>query len=80
MALPPAVCIVGIIICGLAGRRKEGELSDEEKKASIGEFALAYGGYGMDGTAGPDPFDNHYRIRKQTWYDCGTLIWRKDMS
>jgi len=32
------VCIAGIFICGLAGMRKEGQLSEEEKKASIKEF------------------------------------------
>ncbi len=32
------VCIVGIFICGLAGMRKEGRLSEEQKKASIKEF------------------------------------------
>lgn len=38
-----AVCLIGIIVCGKAGMRKEKELSDEEKKASIEEFNLTKG-------------------------------------
>ena len=37
------VCIAGIFICGLAGIRKEGQLSEEEKKASIKEFHFLKG-------------------------------------
>lgn len=37
------ICIVGIFICGLAGMRKEGQLSEEEKKASIKEFSFLKG-------------------------------------
>jgi L-rhamnose-H+ transport protein len=38
-----AVCLAGISICGYAGIRKEREVSEEEKKATIKEFALAKG-------------------------------------
>ncbi len=38
-----AVCLVGISICGYAGIRKEREVTEEEKKATIKEFALAKG-------------------------------------
>lgn len=34
------ICVIGICICGKAGMMKEGELSEEEKKASIQEFSL----------------------------------------
>jgi L-rhamnose-H+ transport protein len=37
------VCLLGIAINGLAGRRKERELSDAAKKASIAEFNFAKG-------------------------------------
>ncbi|MCO5238973.1 MAG: L-rhamnose/proton symporter RhaT [Chitinophagaceae bacterium] len=37
------VCLVGIAICGLAGMRKEKELTKEEKQASIKEFNLKVG-------------------------------------
>jgi L-rhamnose-H+ transport protein len=37
------VCIVGIVLGGTAGRRKEAELSDEQKQASIAEFNFAKG-------------------------------------
>lgn len=37
------VCLVGIGICGLAGMRKEKELTTEEKQASIQEFNLKVG-------------------------------------
>jgi L-rhamnose-H+ transport protein len=37
------VCLVGIFICGRAGMRKEKELSEENKKASVAEFNLAKG-------------------------------------
>jgi L-rhamnose-H+ transport protein len=39
------VCLAGIAMCGLAGRRKEKELSDAEKKASIAEFNFAKGAW-----------------------------------
>jgi L-rhamnose-H+ transport protein len=35
-----AVCLAGIFICGRAGMRKEKDLSEEQKKASIAEFSL----------------------------------------
>lgn len=38
-----AVCLGGIAVCGLAGMRKEGELSAEEKTATIKEFNLIKG-------------------------------------
>ncbi len=38
-----AVSLVGIGICGLAGRRKENELSDEQQKGGVAEFALGKG-------------------------------------
>ncbi|MFO7973224.1 MAG: L-rhamnose/proton symporter RhaT [Candidatus Hydrogenedentota bacterium] len=38
-----AVCLGGITICGWAGVRKEGELSDEEKQATIKEFNFTKG-------------------------------------
>jgi L-rhamnose-H+ transport protein len=38
-----AVCLAGIAICGRAGMRKEKELSDAEKKASIAEFSFVKG-------------------------------------
>jgi L-rhamnose-H+ transport protein len=37
------VCILGIVICGLAGRRKEVELSDDQKKLTTKEYALGKG-------------------------------------
>ncbi len=37
------VCLVGIYVCGRAGMRKEKELSDEQKTASIAEFNLPKG-------------------------------------
>jgi L-rhamnose-H+ transport protein len=37
------VCILGIAISGRAGMLKEGELSDEEKRASVKEFSLGKG-------------------------------------
>jgi L-rhamnose-H+ transport protein len=37
------VCLTGIAICGWAGMRKEKELSDAEKKASIAEFSFVKG-------------------------------------
>ncbi len=39
------VCLAGIAICGRAGMRKEGELSDAEKKASIAEFNFVKGAW-----------------------------------
>src|SRR5512135_2694559 len=37
------VCLAGIAMCGLAGMRKEKELSEAEKKASIAEFSFVKG-------------------------------------
>lgn len=37
------VCVTGIAICGKAGIMKEGELSEEQSKASIAEFSLVKG-------------------------------------
>ena len=37
------VCLTGIGLCGQAGMRKERELTDEQKKAGIREFALGKG-------------------------------------
>ncbi len=37
------ICILGIAICGKAGIMKEGELSEEESKASVAEFSLVKG-------------------------------------
>lgn len=37
------VCLVGIAVCGKAGLSKEGELSTDEKKASITEFSFVKG-------------------------------------
>jgi len=38
-----AVCVAGIGICGYSGMRKERELTEEQKKATIAEFALIKG-------------------------------------
>lgn len=38
-----AVCIIGIAMSGKAGLRKENELSDEKKKASVSEFQFGKG-------------------------------------
>ena len=38
-----ALCLAGIAICGYAGVCKERELSDEEKQATIAEFAVGRG-------------------------------------
>jgi len=38
-----AICLVGISVCGCAGIRKERELTEEEKRKTIQEFALAKG-------------------------------------
>lgn len=38
-----AVCLTGIVICGIAGTMKEKELGDEEKKKSVAEFSLGKG-------------------------------------
>ena len=38
-----AVCLAGISICGYAGIRKEREVTEEEKKKTIKEFALVKG-------------------------------------
>ncbi len=38
-----AVSLTGILICGLAGRRKDNELSSEEQKGAVAEFALGRG-------------------------------------
>ncbi|NLH77648.1 MAG: L-rhamnose/proton symporter RhaT [Acidobacteria bacterium] len=40
-----AVCLTGIAMCGRAGMRKEKELSDAEKKASIAEFDFVKGAW-----------------------------------
>ena len=37
------VCLGGIVVCGLAGMRKERQLSDEEKKSSVKEFNFVAG-------------------------------------
>ncbi len=37
------LCLVGIGVCGLAGVRKEGELTEEAKRATIGEFDFKKG-------------------------------------
>ncbi len=37
------VCLGGIAVCGLAGIRKERELTEEQKKESVTEFALVKG-------------------------------------
>jgi L-rhamnose-H+ transport protein len=37
------VCVIGIVLGGKAGRRKEAELSDEQKQASIAEFNFTKG-------------------------------------
>jgi L-rhamnose-H+ transport protein len=39
------VCLAGIALCGRAGMRKEKELSDAEKKASIAEFSFVKGAW-----------------------------------
>lgn len=38
-----ASCLAGIGVCGLAGMRKEAELTDAEKRQSVEEFALGKG-------------------------------------
>jgi L-rhamnose-H+ transport protein len=40
-----AVCLSGIAMCGRAGMKKEKELSDAEKKASIAEFSFVKGAW-----------------------------------
>ena len=45
------VCVIGIVTCGLAGHRKEGELSSDEQKEGVAEFALGKG-FAMDTVAG----------------------------
>jgi len=37
------VCLIGIAVCGMAGMRKERELSTEQKKASVSEFSFVKG-------------------------------------
>jgi L-rhamnose-H+ transport protein len=37
------VCLAGIFLCGKAGMLKEGELSEEKKKASVQEFNMSKG-------------------------------------
>jgi L-rhamnose-H+ transport protein len=39
------VCLTGIAMCGRAGMRKERELTDAEKKASIAEFSFVKGAW-----------------------------------
>lgn len=38
-----AVCLMGITLCGYAGIRKEGELTEEQTKETIQEFSLVKG-------------------------------------
>jgi L-rhamnose-H+ transport protein len=38
-----ATCLVGIVICGMAGMRKEAELTPEQQRQVVGEFALGKG-------------------------------------
>ena len=38
-----AVCLAGIGMCGLAGVRKDAELTDEQKRKAVREFALGKG-------------------------------------
>ena len=38
-----AICLIGIAICGLAGIRKEAELTEEQKKDSVSEFSFVKG-------------------------------------
>ncbi len=38
-----AACLAGIVVSGMAGRSKERELSDEQKKATIREFSFGKG-------------------------------------
>jgi len=39
------ICLTGIAMCGRAGMRKERDLSDAEKKASIAEFSFVKGAW-----------------------------------
>jgi L-rhamnose-H+ transport protein len=39
------VCLTGIAMCGSAGRRKERELTEAEKRASIAEFSFVKGAW-----------------------------------
>ncbi len=38
-----AICLAGIAVTGMAGMSKEGELSEEEKKAAVREFSFVKG-------------------------------------
>jgi L-rhamnose-H+ transport protein len=38
-----AICLLGIAICGLAGMRKEQELTDDQKQDTVTEFSFAKG-------------------------------------
>jgi L-rhamnose-H+ transport protein len=38
-----AICLLGIYFCGLAGFRKERQLTDEQKKEAVQDFALVKG-------------------------------------
>ena len=38
-----AICLVGIALCGVAGLRKEKELSAEQKQDAVGEFSFVKG-------------------------------------
>jgi L-rhamnose-H+ transport protein len=38
-----AVCLTGIVLTGIAGKRKEQELSAEHKRGTVKEFAFAKG-------------------------------------
>ena len=65
-----AICVLGIVIAGLAGRAKEKEMTDEQKKATIKEFDFGRGilvatfsgvlsacmAYGLDAAAPMAPF------------------------
>lgn len=38
-----AVCVVGIVICGLAGKTKENEMSEEQKRETVKDFDFKKG-------------------------------------
>lgn len=37
------ICLLGVVLCGCAGSRKERELTDEQKRESVKEFAVIKG-------------------------------------
>jgi len=37
------LCVAGIVVCGIAGMFKEGELSEEQKTATVAEFSFVKG-------------------------------------